>query len=409
METITITRQQARRFILAHQNLWPHYENEGKSGILNYIRRVGCIQFDPLNIVGYNHELVLQSRISNYHPSMLYQLLYNEHKLLDGWDKNMSIYCTEDWPYFKRNREAARQNLGNSSRPVAAVITQVVKELEERGPLSSADLHFKTAVDWAWAPTTLSRAALESMYFWGELIIHHKVGTRKVYDFASRHIPSNLLDAPDPNHTSEQYYDWYVLRRIGSIGLLWNKSGDAWLGISGLKSEERNGAFKRLVESQKIIEVCVEGLKHALYMRSEDKPLFDKLMEKKRTPVRAAIIAPLDNLLWERQLVREIFDFEYRWEVYKPLNERKYGYYVLPVLYGDTFVARFEPGRDKKSGALIIKNWWWEPGIKRSVKMYTDLLHCFKKFIGYLGTDTVRIDDALIEREGLGWLIFNPK
>jgi hypothetical protein len=79
-----------------------------------------------------------------------------------------------------------------------------------------------------------------------------------------------------------------------------------------------------------------------------------------------------------RQLAKELFNFDYRWEVYKPVSERRYGYYVLPV------VARFEAGRDKKSRALIIKNWWWEPGVNQSAKMHSELLHCCKQWSSYL-------------------------
>ncbi len=140
----------------------------------------------------------------------------------------MSIYCTADWPYFLRNRKQAKHNRHNSFQ-LEAILPQVRKEIEERGPLSSRDLDYNQIVDWSWAPTRLSRAALESMYFRGELIIHRKSRTRKIYDLASRYIPEELLQAPDPNETQEQYHDWYVFRRIGSVGLLWNKAGDAWL------------------------------------------------------------------------------------------------------------------------------------------------------------------------------------
>ncbi len=406
MKKLTITRQQARRFILAHQGLWPPRELEGKSGILEYIRRVGCVQFDPLNIVGHNQELVLQARVSDFRPSMLRELLYKDRELLDGWDKNMAIYCTGDWPYFHRNRESARDSLGNSSRPAISILSQVRKAIEEQGPLSSIDLNYDEAVDWSWAPTRLARAALESMYFWGELVIHHKIHTRKVYDFASRHLPEELLLAPDPNKTEEQYHDWYVLRRIGGIGLLWNKSGDAWLGISGLKSKERNEALARLIRRGKVVEIRVEGVEPPFYIRSEDQPVLDQSLEMEPGSLspRAAILAPLDNLLWDRRMVKELFDFDYRWEVYKPVAERRYGYYVLPILNGDRFVARFEPGRDKKSGALMIKKWWWEPGVSQSERMRLDLRHCFKQFLSYLGTDRLQIDSKTAEQEGLGWL-----
>ena len=101
-----ITRKQARRFLLGHQGLQPPHQYLGKPGILEYIRRVGCIQYDPLNIVGHNPELVLQSRVAGFRPDMLKELLYEDRLLLDGWDKQMSIYCLADWPYLRRWREA---------------------------------------------------------------------------------------------------------------------------------------------------------------------------------------------------------------------------------------------------------------------------------------------------------------
>jgi uncharacterized protein YcaQ len=401
---VELTKQQARRFILAHQGLWPPYELEGKSGVLNYIRRVGCIQFDPLNIVGRNPELALQARVSDFRPAMLEELLYEDRKLLDGWDKNMSIYCVEDWPCFHRRREAAMRYYGDSSRPATSVLPQVRRAIEERGPLSSIDLDFDQTVDWSWAPTRLARAALESMYAWGELIIHHKVNTRKVYDFASRHIPEELLSASDPNETEEQFHDWYVLRRIGSVGLLWNKAGNAWLGMRGIKSKERTATLTRLLRQSKVVEVRVEDTELPLYMRSEDRTTLDRTLDSDNVPPRAVILAPLDNLLWDRRFVEELFDFYYVWEVYKPVAERRYGYYVLPILYGDRFIARFEPGRDKENGALIIKNWWWESGGTPSKKMQSDLLDCFKRFLAYLGTDGIRMDSETAEQAGLDWL-----
>jgi hypothetical protein len=405
MAKLTITKRQARRFILAHQGLWPPHGLAGKSGALDYIRRVGCIQFDPLNIVGHNPELVLQARVADFLPAMLQELLYQDRKLVDGWDKMMSIYCVEDWPYFHRRREAARRNPGKSPGPVNAILPRVREAIEERGPLSSIDLDFDQTVDWSWAPTRLARAALESAYSWGELVIHHKVHTRKVYDFAHRHVPEELLSAPDPNETVEQYHDWHILRRIGSIGLIWSKSGGAWLGMDGIKSRERQAALARLLEQRRVVEVCVAGLKLPLYMRSDGRMALDRALDSDDPPPRAAILAPLDNLLWDRRFAEDLFGFRYRWEVYKPVAERQYGYYVLPILYGDRFIARFEPGRDKESGALIVKNWWWESGVTPSKGMQSDLSHCFKRFLNYLGTDRLQIDGDTVEQADLEWLV----
>ncbi len=401
---MTITKQQARRFVLAHQGLWPSYKLKGKAGVLEYIHRVGCIQFDPLNIIGRNPELILQARVSGFQAVMLQELLYKDRKLLDGWDKNMSIYSVDDWPCFRRRREAAKRNPGRSPGPVRSILPQVRKALEERGPLSSIDLDFNQTVDWSWAPTRLACAALESMYWGGELVVHHKVNTRKVYDFASRHLPEDVFSAVDPNETEEQFHDWYVHRRIGGVGLLWDKSGDAWLGMPRIKSKERKAALSRLLIQGKVVEVGVDGMKLPLYMRREDEMLLNKTLDSSAPLSRAVIMAPLDNLLWDRRFVGELFDFDYVWEVYKPVADRRYGYYVLPILYGDRFVARFEPGRDKKNGTLIIKNWWWESGVKQSERMRSDLLHCFKRFLDYLGADNLRIESKATEQADLDWL-----
>ena len=403
MQNFEITIQQARSFILAHQGLNPPRLLKGKAGILSHISRVGCIQFDPLNIVGHNQELVLQSRISDFKPSMLQELLYKERKLLDGWDKMMSIYSTEDWPYFNRFRQSSLRDLGSSSRPITAILPQVRKELEERGPLSSIELGFDQAVDWPWAPTRASRAALESMYFWGELIIDHKVHTRKVYDFTYKHLPGELLSTPDPNSTEEEYIDWHVHRRIGGIGLLWGRSGDAWFSIPGVKSRERADSIKRLLEQGRLVMVNVEDLNVPLFIRSEDVPTLEQSLAEEEPKPRASVLAPLDNLLWDRKLLSELFDFDYRWEVYKPQAERDYGYYVLPVLYGDRFVARFEPGRDKKNGTMIIKNWWWEPGIKPVKAMQKELTVCFREFLKFLGAERITRPDNLFGPE-FEWL-----
>lgn len=394
-----ITKQQARHFILSHQGLWPPYGLQGKPGVLEYMRRAGCIQFDPLNIVGHNSDLVLQARVDGFRPRMLQEMLYEDRNLVDGWDKNMSIYCVEDWPYFTRIREADRDHLSRREQ-ITAALPLIREAIETRGPLSSIDLKFDQTVDWSWAPTTLARAAMESMYFWGELVIHHKINTRRVFDFAHRHIPAEILAAPDPNRTVEQYQDWYVKRRIGSVGLLWAKPGDAWLGMSGIKTPQRKAAIARLLERGEIREVTVEDMAIPLYLRTVDGPRLEKALAESAPAPEAAILAPLDNLLWDRRLVKELFDFDYTWEVYKPASQRIYGYYVLPVLYGERFIARFEPGRDKKNGTATIKDWWWEPGIEPTPEIDEALQRCFRRFLGYLGASSLEVPEA----EGLDWV-----
>ncbi|MCG8640568.1 MAG: winged helix DNA-binding domain-containing protein [Desulfobacterales bacterium] len=398
-----ITKIQASHFILAHQKLWPPRNLQGKEDILDYIRQVGCIQFDPLDKVGYNPNLVLQSRIEDFRSEYLYELLYSDRSLLDGWDKNMAIYPVEDWPYFSRYREASYRRYGDKSMSINEILPEVREALEQRGPLSSIDLKFDTKVNWSWAPTRVARAALESMYFWGELIIHHKVGTRKVYDFAKKHLPPELLSMSDPNFTMEQFYEWNVKRRIGAIGLLWGRASDAWLGISWMKSKERNEAISRLVDNGELLLIEIEGIKYPCYIRKEEEELLHQIIEGIIVEPQASFIAPLDNFIWDRKLIKEIFGFEYTWEVYKPVLERKYGYYVLPVLYGDKFVARFEPNFIKKTGKLEIINWWWEPDTVITEEMKQALVRSFQQFLSYLGASQIQLNSETTKK--LEWLL----
>ena len=393
MDNIKITKEQARQFIVAYQGLDGEHRYKGKTGIIDFIKNVGCIQYDTLNVVGRNPDLVLQSRIEGYKAIMLQELMYKERLLVDEWDKEMSIHLTTDWPYYERNRKVSFERYKDIEE-IKKALPYIREVIEEKGPVTSSDLKLDQIIDWSWAPSRLSRAALESMYLWGELIICSKTNARKLYDFADKHIPKEILNMEDPNKTLENYHDWHVLRRIGAVGLLWNKASDAWLGIKEMKSKERNEAFERLLDKNLIIEIQVAGMKYNLFMRAQNRMLLENILQGQIGKPRASMIAPLDNMIWDRKLIKELFDFEYRWEVYKAALQRKYGYYVLPVLYGSTFVARFEPIIDKENNKLIIKNWWWEPGIKVNAKMRKELQLSIERFADFTGAQSLGNDLA---------------
>jgi len=404
MEPIQLTKSEARRFLLSHQGLCPPRDATGKDAILALIRRLGCVQFDPLDMVGRNPDLVLQSRVADYRPEMLRELLYEDRLLIDGWDKMMSIYSIEDWPCWARARDAASNGHSRRMTAVSPYLEQVLNAVRQRGPLSSADLDLNEVVDWSWAPTRLSRAALESLYHRGELIVHHKVRSRKVYDLASRHIPARLLDATDPNDADDQYHDWRVTRRIRGVGALWARSGDGWGAMAGIKSPERRASIARLVRDGRLKAISVEGVDEPLYVAAKDIGNVRQAIESGQELSRASFLAPLDNLLWDRRLVEAVFGFRYRWEVYKPAEKREYGYYVLPVLYGERFVARFEPVRDRQSGDLVVRNWWWEPDVLVDPQMELALHGCVERFVSYLGAECVRVASDAASQPHMGWL-----
>lgn len=383
--SIRISKEQARRFLIHY-----HYLDQdtltGTSGILKYMDRVRCIQYDPLNVVGQNQDLILQSRISDYRPHLLRELLYSDYQLIDQWDKNMSICLSEDWPYFSRFRGKYIEWC-NQHRDITDAI---VKRITTQGTCCSSDFEFEEKVDWHYGETRMARAALEGMYYAGELVIHHKIHTRKYYDLAERHIPQDILHAQEPNIAEKDFFDWFVLRRLDCIGMLWNRPSDAWLGVqpfigSGFKSKERNEAFGRLLTDHRIAEVEIEDMLYPLYIRTENLPMLEAItkFDAQNTPF-LRILAPLDNMLWDRNLIKELFDFEYRWEVYKPAADRQYGYYVLPVLYGDQLVARFEPEKHHQNGKSVIKNWWWEKELQLNSSLEHEVREGMKRFTEYL-------------------------
>lgn len=363
MEKIYFTKKQARQFLLLKHGLLGDCRFAGKEGILAFVRQAGCIQFDPVDVCGRNADLVLQSRIKGYKKTMLYELLYTDRKLVDYFDKNLAIIPVENWKYFGRERQNHR-DWERSHAEILAVQEKVRAEIARRGPLCSADLDMSEKVSWYWSDTKLSRAALEHMYFTGELGVHHKNGTLKYYDLIENCIPAELLKEPDPHPVDFDYKKWLVLERIGAVGLLWNRPSDAWLGIWGMKAAERNAIFAELLKEGKILEVEVEDIKGALYCRSEDAELAASVQNAPALKRRCEFIAPLDNLMWDRKLIEALFDFSYKWEIYTPKEQRKYGYYVLPILYGEKFVGRIEMAYDKKQEKLEIKNIWYEPGVR---------------------------------------------
>jgi uncharacterized protein YcaQ len=198
---------------------------------------------------------------------------------------------------------------------------------------------------------------------------------------------------PDPNMAEEDFLAWQVLRRVNSVGLLWNRPSDAWLGIPGFKSAQRDAGFKLLSEADKLESVTVEEIDHPLFL---DRANLALLAATADTPVpwtNIRFIAPLDNLMWDRKLIRALTGFDYRWEVYTPAAKRRYGYYVLPVLAGDRFVGRIELATDQKT--LVIKDFWWENNIRARGMLSKSILAGLKRFAKYNHCVEIRGEEAL--------------
>ncbi len=365
---IKLTIKQARRFMLYKQGLLGSYRFVAKAGALLYIEQAGCIQFDPVDCCGKNAELVLQSRVRGFSKKMLQELLYNDRLLVDYPDKQLSIIPVSDWPYFARYRKLALDT-GKEFEGLSELETYAKSYIREHGPVSSDELPLEgeifwhSAIHWSgnWhGKSKAARSVLEQLYSTGELLIHHKEGTRKYYDLTEKYLDTRLITAQDPLPDEHEHRKWRVLRRIGAVGLLWNRQSDAWLNISGFTPDERNAIFTELEAEGKILPIQVEGIRSVLYCRAEDRKLLDEACADVRFTPRCELIAPLDCMMWDRKLIEALFGFSYSWEIYTPPEKRRYGYYTLPVIYGDRFIGRTEIVCDRKNAVMELRHFWPE-------------------------------------------------
>jgi len=386
MPTLTIT--QARQFVLLKHGLLGEHKFQGKEGAMAYIRQTGCLQFDPVDLCGQNAQITLQARVKGFTKSTLEELLYKDRQLVDYPDKNLSIIPVADWPYFQRYRDAAIAG-GQRTEGMAELEAYALAYIRENGPVNSGELPLEGGIRWNssihWCgnwngETKASRAVLEQLYSTGKLIVHHKKGSRKVYDLAENHIRQEILSAPDPLPDEFEHQKWRVLRRIGALGLLWNRPSDAWLYIQNLSIPRRNEIFGGLLKEEKIIPITVDGIAQTLYARAEDISLIEAVKLNPSHKPRCEFIAPLDCFMWDRKIIKALFGFHYGWEIYTPPAKRKYGPYVLPIIYGEGFVGRVEAVCDRKNKTLVVKNIWFEDGVKQTKKLQGAIGDCLKRF-----------------------------
>ena len=397
--TMTITRDQAKRFILSRQGLLGRYRFIGKNGAYAYVRQAGCIQYDPVDVCGKNAELTLLSRVKGFTRQTLEDLLYKDRLLVDYSDKELSIWPREDWPYFAGYRQKSMEH-GRGFKGIPELEEKAVAYIREHGPVSSDILPIEGNIFWHssmhWSgnwhkESKAARSVLEQLYTDGVLLIHHKKGSRKYYDLAEKYFDKELLQAENPCPDPESFLRWRIRRRIGAVGLLWNRRSDAWLGIA-MDTKQRNKAFSEMEAAGMITAVQAEGIRVPLYMKAEDVPLMNAVLRDEiDMKPRLEFLAPLDPMLWDRKLLEAVWDFRYSWEIYTPAAKRKYGYYVLPIVYGQDLIGRIEAVADRKNSILEIRNIWYEPGVRQTKKLGGMLDASIRRLARFNGIDKENI------------------
>ena len=358
----------ARRYlVLRHLLAPPRSLPAERSSVMRVFDRLGSLQFDPIDVAGRNHDLALLARIGGYRREWTEDLLYRERALYETYNKGLSLVPTAELPWYRIGWDLSRERHTDTTfKKHATLVQELLDRIQRDGPLASTEVGPREAIDWFWRPTNQVRAILEALALAGVLGLARRDGNRRVYDLAERLFPADLLESHLARDDQRRHK---MLSRYRAHGLLGSGggSGEVWLGTGA--THERGMSRAQLVASGEIVPVQVEGLRGLRYIPASDEEFLGAAEREVSTatppggvPPQVAFLAPLDPLVWDRRLLRELFGFNYVWEVYVPAPKRRWGYYVLPLLYGDRFVGRIEPRIDRKAGVLRIAGLWWEDG-----------------------------------------------
>lgn len=369
MNPLMISRQTARRYVLGRQGLWPGRRWKGKKGVAQAIRACEAVQLDPLNVIARSQDIVLHSRVLDYMPEYLHQVAYQERQAFDygGW---LAMYPMSDLPYFRlhMSRRAHEEYVAYFVKGHKELLKHVREELRRRGPLGNRDFDGKRMEQWSYRGRKETAVALFDLWLSGELMIHHREGFERVYDFRENIAPKEF----DYIASEEEAEKFFARKAIAFMGLKRETEMKRELQYY-LRREYGKAEMASLlggwIESGMVRQVQVEGGRETYLVLGEDVPALESL-EKGKVPKgwnpketttleEVTFLAPLD-IVSARGRAKKLFDFEYTWEVYTPAHKRRWGYYVLPILYGDDLVARLDPKLDRTTMTLEIKGFWHE-------------------------------------------------
>ena len=382
-----VTADAARRFLVARHFLAPPRSLEGLEGVLEVFRRLGSIQFDPIAVAGRNHDLVLHARVAGYEPAWC-DALYERREIFEATNKALSFVPTAEFPWFRHvwGRKGPRFHAA-ALADNAAVAERVLERIRAEGPLSSADFERESSPtkDWFGMPENAVRAVLEAYTVTGALGLARREGNVRRYDLLERLLPAEVLAREVPEREQVRHK---LLSRYRAHGLLGpGGAGGTFARIAD--PADRNELRRELVESGTLVPVEVEGMRGKRLLLADELALLESPPEA--SPA-AAFLAPFDSLLWDTALLAALFGFDYVWEGFFKAEKRRWGYYVLPILFGDRLVGRIEPRIDRERARVEVLGVWWEDGIAPGrvdglVEAMRDALGAYLRFAGADGVD----------------------
>ncbi len=351
-EPVVLSRDEARTYLLGQLALNRPQPKKGAAGVRALLARLRCIQLDPLDTLGTNADLVTLARVDGIAKGDVYRHLLPGHAF-EHFAKERCLLPASAFPYYRRQAaETPWWRLGDRLERLAPqVLERVLEEVATRGPVSAAALadHGRVEpLDWdGWKGTPKATSmALEVLWTRCQVVVCGRDPKR--YDIPIRALPEHAGAEP-----GAAFARWALLERVEAAGLLCRAGGPLWSMLHAVRTSDLPD---RLIEEGALEEAVIEG--------SARRYLAPSGFRERRFPrpdARMRLIGPLDPVLWDRRLVAEVFGFDYVWEVYKPAAQRRWGWYVVPLLYRGRFVGRLE-GR-LVEGALRIDRIWREPGV----------------------------------------------
>ena len=356
------------------------------SSIAHTFDRLRSIQFDPIAPVGCNHDLVLQARLLNYKIGDWQRPAYQDRLIYDGWDKQASLVPFSSWQSRRIFHKWQREWFGRVFDDHPEAVKLILAEIEVKGPLMPRDCEFQARIeDWkpTWHGPSLTKQTLRALWHSGLIMTTGRKNGHHIYDLTERIVPSEIFNSPVL--TDEEAIKEIVLDRHRGVGIL-RPTASTEIWTSELKAPLRSNAIRNLVEEEKLILIEIDGVKaHAT-------PDFLQLLDHSQLDRKVTFVAPLDHFMWDRKMIAHLFDFDYIWEIYTPESKRKWGYYVLPVVYGDEFIGRIEFWCRK--GVLEIRRWHQEPRELDS-NFAAEFQEALQKFMAYCSASSLIIADGV--------------
>ncbi len=370
-----------RRLVVSAQGYAPRARRAGADEVEAAIARASCIQLDSISTVERSHRVAVSARVGVYPAGTVAQLLGQGH-VIEYWAHEACLLPADDWPLFGWVREKFRTHhpwRGDVRARYPGLAEQVLQAIGERGPLASRDFDgaARKGAMWGWKP---AKEILEALFSAGELVIAGRVsGFQRVYDLPERVLPRHLLETPAP--AERDAVRELVLRAVRARGALTESAiAEHWRLRGGVARVRPH-----------VDALVASGTLERLQVEDGGPPVMVEAgTELDGSPPSAALLlSPFDNLLWDRAFARRVLGFEHLIEVFKPAPQRRFGYYVMPLLWRDRIVGRADLKSERRTGALVVKSFHREPGVRPSRALDEALERALQRLRKTIGLERV--------------------